>query len=149
VTVLFHVAPQLSTSDVRDHSQRKREPRSYLAKKCAAGSETPDLSHVFVGDLRARVTFTLSAFRITYPTSLTTIRSTMEKKLEIEHRVDEVALIVKVGRWRGCTKVGEHAMRPEQALLLYAKDDDEPLPWGRALEELLTELLQRFEQGPE
>jgi len=68
---------------------------------------------------------------------------------QTEHRVDGVAILVTLGQWRGRTKVGERSSDPQRALLLYAKDDDEPLPWGRALEELLEDLLAKAEAAEE
>jgi hypothetical protein len=62
-----------------------------------------------------------------------------------EHRIDGVQLTVTLGEWRGKIKVGEKATG--QAIGLFAKDDGEPLAWGRALEELLERLIERANAG--
>lgn len=66
---------------------------------------------------------------------------------QTEHRVDGVQLVVTLGQWRGSVKVGEKSTG--QPVALFAQDDDAPLPWGRALEELLQRLIDRANAGEE
>jgi hypothetical protein len=63
----------------------------------------------------------------------------------LEVSIDRIELHVAIGQWRGRLKVAE--LVPPNALLLFAKDDGAPLAWGRALEELLENLLVNASGG--
>ena len=66
-----------------------------------------------------------------------------------EYRINRIVLHATLGKWRGRRVVLEAQTNPQEPLCLFAKDDDEPLPWGRALEELLAELLAKAEAAAE
>lgn len=62
-----------------------------------------------------------------------------------EWRVNGIAFGITLGKWRGKNLVVDRSSPPDKLIVLYAKDDEEPMPWGRALEELLADLLAKAE----
>lgn len=63
----------------------------------------------------------------------------------LEYRINGVAVSITVGVWRGDKLVNQ--LTPDRPLLLFPKDDEEPLPYGRALEELLAEFLAKAQEA--
>lgn len=70
------------------------------------------------------------------------VKAAEEKAIEArEYRINAVEVKITLGVWRGPKCVNQ--LSPDRPLLVLAKDDEEPLPYGRALEELLEELLTK------
>lgn len=67
----------------------------------------------------------------------------MPPEPELELRIDRVEILVEFGKWRGKNSVGAVAPQSQTgSWRVFAKDDKQPYPWGRAVEEVLNDLFQ-------
>ena len=58
------------------------------------------------------------------------------EKPDLEYRINAIEVRLVVGVWRGPKLLNQFT--PDRPLIVFAKDDEEPLPYGRSLEELLA-----------